>query len=97
MELERTFVLVGEGSIARVRGCHYKDDCYCIYTAAQKCGEHNSVSTDVLRAFEVLWSCLISSKFAIFGWCVLQDRIATKDALKARGILADNVDSAMPQ
>ncbi|MCH93071.1 hypothetical protein A2U01_0014018, partial [Trifolium medium] len=46
----------------------------------------SSVCDDGLAGvFKLFWSCSTPSKFIVHGWRTLLDRVATKDALVARG------------
>ncbi|KAK2418965.1 hypothetical protein QL285_041111 [Trifolium repens] len=50
------------------------------------------LSKQLRKAIHLLWKFSAPSKILVFGWRVLQRRIATMDALQMRGILGHNCD-----
>ncbi|MCI19324.1 putative ribonuclease H protein [Trifolium medium] len=45
----------------------------------------NRCDDGLAGVFKLFWSCSVPSKFIIHGWFILLDRVATKDALVAKG------------
>lgn len=73
--------LVGGEGVYAVR------DYYCKLIKGSNVME---LQADVSDALKVLWQSWMPLKVKIFGWRLLQDRLATRDQLVKRGILEND-------
>lgn len=50
------------------------------------------MQTQELRRISFMWKIIVPSKVGIFGWRYVLGRLPTRDQLKVRGAIVDDID-----
>ncbi|XP_058726751.1 uncharacterized protein LOC131598139 [Vicia villosa] len=77
---------LNEDGVFNVSSCYKK----LMQGRADRVAEPRRMGARSLEAAQILWELRMPSKVKIFGWRLIQDRLATKSQLIKRGILEQN-------